>query len=80
METEVLEYKANQCRLDGLVPNTPRPRPANGVNGSTVKRKSNFETPASKATKNHEMNSPGGLLTPGVQTNGGTYVSISFHS
>lgn len=61
-------------RLDGLVPNTPRPGALNGVNGSTVKRKSNFETPASKATKNNEMSSPGGVLTPKGEVNGGPYV------
>ena len=61
-------------RLDGLVPNTPRSGALNGVNGSTVKRKSHFETPASKAHKNHEMSSPGAVLTPKAETNGGPYV------
>ncbi|KAF2112890.1 DNA polymeras-like protein alpha/primase associated subunit [Lophiotrema nucula] len=57
--------------LDGLVPNTPRASAPNGVNGSTVKRKSNFDTPASKANKSHEMSSPGGGLTPKGDVNGG---------
>ncbi|KAF2797537.1 DNA polymeras-like protein alpha/primase associated subunit [Melanomma pulvis-pyrius CBS 109.77] len=56
--------------LDGLVPNTPRPGALNGVNGSTVKRKSNFQTPAGKASKNHEMSSPGGVFTPKTDING----------
>jgi DNA polymerase alpha subunit B len=44
-----------------LIPNTPR---TGGV-GSTTKRKStNFETPASKATKSHPASSPGGTQTP----------------
>ncbi|KAF2705926.1 DNA polymeras-like protein alpha/primase associated subunit [Pleomassaria siparia CBS 279.74] len=50
--------------LDGLVPNTPRPDALNGLNGSTVKRKGNFQTPSGKANKSHEMSSPGGMLTP----------------
>ncbi|KAF2652236.1 DNA polymerase alpha 70 kDa subunit [Lophiostoma macrostomum CBS 122681] len=63
--------------LDGLVPNTPRPGALNGVNGSTVKRKSNFETPASKAHKKHEMSSPAGVLTPKAETNGGLAFDFS---
>ncbi|ORY19544.1 DNA polymerase alpha 70 kDa subunit [Clohesyomyces aquaticus] len=58
--------------LDGLVPNTPRLAARNGVNGSTVKRKSNFETPGNKASKSHEMSSPGGMVTPKGEANGGT--------
>jgi DNA polymerase alpha subunit B len=68
------------CRLDGLVPNTPRPGARNGVNGSTVKRKSNFETPGSKASKSHEMSSPGGMNTPKGELNGGAYVTHSVSS
>lgn len=51
-------------RLDSLVPATPRPGALHGINGSTVKRKSHFETPLSKAHKNNEMSSPGPTLTP----------------
>jgi DNA polymerase alpha subunit B len=61
-------------RLEGLVPNTPRPNALNGVNGSTVKRKSDFQTPGSKAKKAHEMSSPGGIMTPKVEAPGGAYV------
>ncbi|KAF1994335.1 DNA polymerase alpha, subunit B [Amniculicola lignicola CBS 123094] len=57
--------------LDGLVPNTPRPGTIKTENGSTVKRKANFATPASKAHKNHEMSSPGGVITPRADTQGG---------
>ncbi|KAF2736057.1 DNA polymerase alpha, subunit B [Polyplosphaeria fusca] len=60
--------------LDGLVPNTPHPSARNGVNGSTVKRKSNFETPASKAKKNNEMSSPAGAIT---QKDGGPAFDFS---
>ncbi|KAF2468910.1 DNA polymerase alpha 70 kDa subunit [Lindgomyces ingoldianus] len=56
--------------LDGLVPYTPRPGARNGVNGSTTKRRSNFETPASKANKSHETSSPGNALTPKGEING----------
>ncbi|KAI9687883.1 MAG: DNA-directed DNA polymerase alpha subunit pol12 [Bathelium mastoideum] len=41
--------------LDGLVPNTPR---AGAVNGTATKRKSNFETPAVKSSKQHANSSP----------------------
>jgi DNA polymerase alpha subunit B len=58
-------------RLDGMI-QTPRPGGLNGVNGSTGKRRSNFNTPASKANKSHEMSSPGSVLTPKVESNGGT--------
>lgn len=71
---------ADWYRLDGLVPNTPRPGAlagVGGVNGSTVKRKSNFETPASKASKSHEMSSPGGILTLKGEANGGPCVISS---
>jgi len=47
--------------LDGLVSNTPR---RGAVNGSAAKRKSNFETPAAKASKNHAASSPNGVSTP----------------
>ncbi|KAF2126366.1 DNA polymerase alpha 70 kDa subunit [Dothidotthia symphoricarpi CBS 119687] len=50
--------------LEGLVPNTPRASAPNGVNGSTVKRKANFDTPSSKFNKAHIMSSPGGAMTP----------------
>lgn len=40
------------CRLDDLVPTTPHPRSATGVNGTNGKRKGNFDTPsAAKAVK-----------------------------
>jgi DNA polymerase alpha subunit B len=55
--------------LEGLVPNTPRPAAA-----STIKRKGNFQTPGTKASKSHEMSSPGGMFTPQGETNGGAYV------
>jgi DNA polymerase alpha subunit B len=64
---------SNYNRLDGLVPGTPHRGPLNGVNGSTVKRKSNFESPAAKANKNHEMSSPGGMLTPKGNASNGTF-------
>lgn len=49
------------CRLDSLVPNTPRPGAPSGYKCSTVKRKANFDTPAtSKATKATSTTSPGG--------------------
>ncbi|KAL9090332.1 MAG: hypothetical protein Q9165_005366 [Trypethelium subeluteriae] len=51
--------------LDGLVPNTPRP---GAVNGSAIKRKSNFETPAVKSNKQHANSSPSDFKTP--HTNG----------
>ncbi|KAI1663951.1 DNA polymerase alpha protein [Pyrenophora tritici-repentis] len=57
--------------LEGLVPNTPRHGPASGPNGSTVKRKANFQTPGSKANKAHEMSSPGGIMAPAADTSGG---------
>jgi DNA polymerase alpha subunit B len=60
--------------LEGLVPNTPRGGAANGTSGSTVKRKSHFDTPTGKATKAHLMSSPGGALTPKGDTSGGPYV------
>jgi DNA polymerase alpha subunit B len=60
--------------LEGLVPNTPQPSALNGVNGSTVKRKANFQTPGSKANKAHEMSSPGGIMTPKAETPSGAYV------
>ncbi|KAI4699999.1 hypothetical protein J4E81_004033 [Alternaria sp. BMP 2799] len=57
--------------LEGLVPGTPRQSTTNGVNGSTVKRKANFQTPGGKATKAHEMSSPGGFMTPKADAPGG---------
>ncbi|KAL5114130.1 DNA-directed DNA polymerase alpha subunit pol12 [Pleosporales sp. CAS-2024a] len=57
--------------LEGLVPNTPRPNALNGINGSTVKRKSDFRTPTGKASKPHEMSSPGGLATPKAEATSG---------
>lgn len=47
-----------------MVPNTPRSGAMNGTQGSTVKRKSHFDTPSGKANKSHDMSSPGGVLTP----------------
>lgn len=64
----------NIPRLEGLVPNTPRPGGQISVNGSTVKRKSNFQTPSSKANKAHEMSSPGGVSTPKGESTSGVYV------
>lgn len=61
-------------RLEGLVPGTPRQSTTNGANGSTVKRKANFQTPGGKATKAHEMSSPGGFMTPKAEAPGGPYV------
>ena len=66
--------RLTRYRLEGLVPNTPRPSALNGVNGSTVKRKANFQTPGSKANKAHEMSSPGGIMTPKAEAPGGAYV------
>jgi DNA polymerase alpha subunit B len=60
-----------------MVPNTPARGTPNGANGSIVKRKSKFDTPASKAHKNHEMSSPGGVLTPRGDTNSGPCVISS---
>ncbi|KAF2190012.1 DNA polymerase alpha 70 kDa subunit [Zopfia rhizophila CBS 207.26] len=57
--------------LDSLVPNTPRPGALNGSHSSTVKRKSNFETPGGKVSKANEMSSPGSSLTPKGEVNGG---------
>ncbi|KAF1957910.1 DNA polymerase alpha 70 kDa subunit [Byssothecium circinans] len=59
--------------LDGMI-QTPR---AGGLNSSAVKRRSNFDTPASKAHKNHEMSSPGGVLTPKADANGGPVFDFS---
>jgi len=47
-----------------MVPSTPRTSILNGVNGSSTKRRSDFETPAAKASKNHAMSSPSGFQTP----------------
>lgn len=52
---------------------TPRPGGLHGVNGNTGKRRSNFDTPASKASKSHEMSSPGGFATPRGDINNGPY-------
>lgn len=48
--------------MDGVVPNTPR-APMNGVNGNSIKRRNNFETPGSKASKLHAASSPGDINT-----------------
>ncbi|KAK7192011.1 DNA polymerase alpha/epsilon subunit B [Paraphaeosphaeria sporulosa] len=45
--------------LDGMIA-TPRAAPL----GSAAKRRSNFDAPAGKAHKNHEMSSPAGGQTP----------------
>ncbi|OCL07369.1 DNA polymeras-like protein alpha/primase associated subunit [Glonium stellatum] len=50
--------------LDGLVPNTPRTSILNGVNDSSTKRRSHFDTAAAKSSKNYPMSSPGGFQTP----------------
>jgi len=48
-------------RFDNLVPKTPRPTATNGYKGSTVKRKADFDTPAtSKASKAASDTSPDG--------------------
>ncbi|KIW03741.1 uncharacterized protein PV09_05048 [Verruconis gallopava] len=49
--------------LDNLVSSTPRPGSM-----STAKRKSNFETPASKAAKAHATSSPTGTKVPASST------------
>ncbi|KAF2429779.1 DNA polymerase alpha 70 kDa subunit [Tothia fuscella] len=46
--------------LDGMI-DTP-------ARGSTIKRKSNFDTPAPKSNKKHPMSSPGGVQTPDTIT------------
>jgi len=51
---------------------TPR---ANGVNGSAAKRRPNFNTPASKAHKSHEMSSPAGGINVRGDGASGTYVN-----
>ncbi|KAF2233357.1 DNA polymerase alpha/primase associated subunit [Viridothelium virens] len=58
--------------LDGLVPSTPRP---GAVNGSAIKRKSNFETPAVKSNKQHANSSPSGFETP--HTNGDSTTPVT---
>jgi DNA polymerase alpha subunit B len=63
--------------LEGLVPNTPRTGTANGTHGSSVKRKSHFDTPTTKATKAHLMSSPGGVPTPKGDASGAPYVSCA---
>ncbi|KAF2398644.1 DNA polymerase subunit alpha B [Trichodelitschia bisporula] len=50
--------------LDGLIPNTPRAGVMRTGGGSTVKRKSAFETPMAKASKMNFVSSPGELKTP----------------
>ncbi len=49
--------------MEGIVPTTPR-LPMNGVNGNSVKRRNNFETPAAKSSKAHATNSPTEAKTP----------------
>ena len=51
--------------LDGMI-TTPR----SGALGSAAKRRSNFDTPSSKAHKNSEMSSPAGGMTSRGDTNG----------
>lgn len=58
-------------RLDGMIA-TPRA----GAVGSAAKRRSNFDTPSSKANKNHEMSSPAGGLTPRGEATNGPYVYV----
>ncbi|KAF2646091.1 DNA polymerase alpha, subunit B [Massarina eburnea CBS 473.64] len=58
--------------LDGMI-QTPR----GGLNTSAAKRRSNFDTPASKVHKNHEMSSPGGMLTPKAEANGGAVLDFA---
>lgn len=43
--------------LEGIVPDTPR-LPMRGVNGNSAKRRSDFQTPASKVSKLHAGSSP----------------------
>lgn len=62
--------------MDGLIPNTPRLGSLNHTNGSTVKRRSNFETPAPKASK---TDSPHDFKTPGTTTTNGAQ-DVSFAS
>lgn len=59
------------------MPNTPRTGVSNGVTGSTVKRKSNFDTPVGKASKGHEMSSPGGVITPRTESTADSFVFAS---
>ena len=51
--------------LDGMI-TTPRA----AALGSAAKRRSNFDTPASKAHKNSEMSSPAGGMTPRGEATG----------
>ncbi|CAI6341186.1 unnamed protein product [Periconia digitata] len=59
--------------LGGMI-QTPR---AGGVNGSAAKRRSNFDTPASKANKGHEMSSPGGIVPSKTEAHDGTTFDFS---
>lgn len=61
-----------ESRLDGMI-STPRA----GALGSAAKRPSKFDTPASKAHKNHEMSSPAGGHTPRGEAGDGLYVNVS---
>lgn len=63
-------------RLDGMI-QTPRAGGASGVNGSAAKRRSNFDTPASKANKSHEMSSPGGFMPSKSEVKEGKYVLVA---
>jgi len=49
----------------------------NGINGSTTKRRSNFETPIAKASKAHVMSSPSEIKALNMHnvTNGGQYAA-----
>ncbi|PVH99445.1 DNA polymeras-like protein alpha/primase associated subunit [Periconia macrospinosa] len=62
--------------LDGMI-QTPRPGGLNGANGSAAKRRSNFDTPASKANKSHVMSSPGGFATPKTEVQDGKVFNFS---
>jgi DNA polymerase alpha subunit B len=48
-------------RLDGLLPNTPHSGARKGINGSTAKRRTNFETPAAKSNRGNMVSSPSDL-------------------
>ncbi|KAH7049392.1 DNA polymerase alpha subunit B N-terminal-domain-containing protein [Macrophomina phaseolina] len=60
--------------LDGLVPSTPHGSSRTQFNSSAAKRKSTFDSPAAKATKNNIQSSP---LTPHV-ANGTGAAAASF--
>lgn len=64
-----------ETRLDGMIP-TPRA----GASASAAKRRSNFDTPSSKAHKNHEMSSPAGGQTSRGEAGDGLYVQVMQHT